>query len=154
MVTEAQKRAVQHIVRPILSTYCLTNDLYSWEKEHAESVARGQPHSTLNSVQVLINQYAVGVPQAKDMLRAKIRLAQAEYLSARREFELDNGQLVGEWQAYVDLAQLFGTGASYWTSFAQRYRGIPEKSTEKDACTPLRGAGGLLTPPGSRESSP
>lgn len=105
--------------RPAWEALALTNDLYSWEKERDDAAKAGET-IVVNAIWVLMQEYSISEPEAKDLCRQKIKesvsraVKIAEETRARTDLSLDLKQ-------YTDAITYSVSGNLVWSIYCPRY---------------------------------
>lgn len=120
-VSNDEKIAVEHIVRPVLTVVALTNDYYSYEKEYTVYLREGGTNGVTNSLWVLMREHGVDKEEAKRLLAQKITAFEQEYLAARESYEKANPNLSQRVKSWIDAAVFIASGSHYWSTYTTRY---------------------------------
>lgn len=114
--------------RPAWEALALTNDLYSWEKERDDAAKAGET-LVVNAIWVLMQEYSISEPEAKDLCRQKIKesvsraVKIAEETKARTDLSLDLRQ-------YTDAITYSVSGNLVWSIYCPRYHPAEVKRNE------------------------
>ncbi|KFX92088.1 hypothetical protein V490_05578 [Pseudogymnoascus sp. VKM F-3557] len=120
-ISAEEKRAVEHIIRPVMMSVALSNDYYSYDKAYTEYVNSGGQNGVTNSVWVLMREHGVDKVRAKELLANKIKALEREYLAARELYENTHPNLSQQVKAWMDSAAFISSGTHYWSTYASRY---------------------------------
>lgn len=78
-ITENEADLCAELLRPAWLAVGLTTDLFSWEKDHQETIQAGQL-DTVNAIWVLMGEHSITEEEAKLLCKEKIKAAVKEYL--------------------------------------------------------------------------
>lgn len=76
-----EKRAASDLCRSAWIALSLTNDLFSWDKEHRDAIKKGQTYVP-NALYVIMQEHNIGIEEAKGICRKEVRVNIKEYLNA------------------------------------------------------------------------
>ena len=118
-IPEEEMSICAQLCRPAWITAGLTNDLFSWEKEHDAAVENGQS-DVVNAIWVLMGEHSITVDEAKAMCRQKIREAVAEYVQVVKETRIRT-DISLDLRIYVEALQYSLSGNVVWSMQCPRY---------------------------------
>lgn len=127
-IPEHEMSLCKELDRPAWEALALTNDLYSWEKERDDAAKAGDS-LVVNAIWVLMQEYSISEPEAKDLCRQKIKesvsraVKIAEETKKRTDLSLDLRQ-------YTDAITYSVSGNLVWSIYCPRYH--PEKVEQND----------------------
>lgn len=127
-IPEHEMSLCKELDRPAWEALALTNDLYSWEKERDDAAKAGEP-LVVNAIWVLMQEYSISEPQAKDLCRQRIKesvsraVKIAEDTKKRTDLSLDLRQ-------YTDAITYSVSGNLVWSIYCPRYH--PEEVERND----------------------
>lgn len=78
-IPEGEMDLCKQLGRPAFAALGLTNDLFSWDKEHHAAKESGQPH-VVNTIWVLMGELSIPESEAKAVCRKKIKESVADCL--------------------------------------------------------------------------
>ncbi|KAI0520768.1 terpenoid synthase [Xylaria bambusicola] len=107
------------LIKPGFTAACLTNDLFSYDKENEAAQAAGLG-SLVNALCVLMHEHNVSLEVAKDMCRARIKDEVAKYTRIVKETMSRNDISSGA-KRFVELMQYTVSGTVVWTLECPRY---------------------------------
>ncbi|KAL8857847.1 MAG: hypothetical protein Q9178_005603 [Gyalolechia marmorata] len=119
-IPEAEDEICKRLVGPAFAVLCLTNDLFSWEKEHQSAFQRGSD-SVPNAIWVLMREHSIGVEEAKGMCRRVIKQKVSEYLDIVEQ-NRGNTNLSPDLRRYLDAMQYTLSGNAVWSLDSPRYK--------------------------------
>ncbi|KAI4140929.1 MAG: hypothetical protein LQ341_003654, partial [Variospora aurantia] len=102
-IPEEEMEECKQLVQPAFAAICLTNDLFSWEKERDAAKEGGQPH-VINAIWVLMRELCISEDEAKVVCRAKIKESVTEYLVTLRKTRTSH-DLSPDLRTYVEAIQ-------------------------------------------------
>jgi fusicocca-2,10(14)-diene synthase len=118
-IPEHEMSLCKELDRPAWEALALTNDLYSWEKERNDAAKAGES-LVVNAIWVLMQEYSITEPEAKDLCRQKIKesvsraVKIAEDTKKRTDLSLDLRQ-------YTDAITYSVSGNLVWSIYCPRY---------------------------------
>lgn len=118
-IPEHEMSICKELDRPAWEALALTNDLYSWEKERDDAAKAGES-LVVNAIWVLMQEYSITEPEAKDLCRQKIKesvsraVEIAEDTKKRTDLSLDLRQ-------YTDAITYSVSGNLVWSIYCPRY---------------------------------
>lgn len=107
------------LVRPAFAAICLTNDLFSWEKEHKAAQKAGDSQ-VFNAVWVLMREHSIDENRAKEVCRDKIKEKVMDYLRVVDDTKRDLSISL-DLAKYVDAVQYIHSGNLIWSMHCPRY---------------------------------
>ena len=122
-VSDEQKTAVRHIVRPLQTHVVLINDYCSFEREYEEYV-NGRKHEMRNSVWFLMQHHGLEQRQAKHRVLEEALKCEKDYTAARTAHAHVHPNMCPKVARYIDAASFLASGAWYWQTFCSRHRYI------------------------------
>ena len=130
-ISDEEKAAVRHIVRPIQTHTALTNDYCSFEREYEEYI-NGKKHEMRNSVWFLMQHAGLEQRQAKHRVLEEALKCEKDFTVARIAYENSHPNVSPDVVRYIDAALFTATGAWYWSTFCSRHRFtyLPENVSE------------------------
>lgn len=118
-IPEEEMDLCERLTRPAWIHICLTNDLYSWEKEYQAFLEHGKTQ-TFNAIWVLTREHSLTVDEAKKLCRHKIKENVAAYLRNVEESR-NNENLSLDLRKYIECMQYQIRGNLVWSMLAPRY---------------------------------
>lgn len=105
--------------RPAWEALALTNDLYSWEKERDDAAKAGES-LVVNAIWVLMEEYSLTEPEAKDLCRQRIKesVSRAVKIAADTKKRMD---LSLDLRQYTDAITYSVSGNLVWSIYCPRY---------------------------------
>jgi hypothetical protein len=105
------------ILSPALS---LTNDYWSWDREHEASKSTG-PGRIVNVIAVIMKERCVSVEEAKAITKQLIIDLEGQYVRARDQFFITNPGLPFRIRKWIEACELVVSGHNYWAATCPRY---------------------------------
>ncbi|KAK5624891.1 hypothetical protein RRF57_000607 [Xylaria bambusicola] len=107
------------LIKPAFTAACLTNDLFSYDKEYEVAQVVGL-HGLVNALWVLMHEHSVSLEVAKNMCRMRIKDEVAKYTRIVKETMSRNDISSGA-KRYIELMQYIVSGTVVWTLQCPRY---------------------------------
>lgn len=107
------------LMRPAFAAITLTNDLFSWEKEHEAAQKAGESH-VVNAVWVLMRDHSTDETRAIETLRDKIKENVAHYLRIVDDTKR-NLSISSDLAKYLDALKYMYSGNLIWSMHCPRY---------------------------------
>lgn len=126
-IPEAEDATCKRLVRPAFAALCLTNDLFSWEKEHQSAIERGLGYVP-NAIGVLMKEHSISIAEAKALCRRAIKESVSEYVNIAKQ-STGNTSLSPDLRRYLDALRYTLSGNAVWTVYSPRY-GPPVQSSD------------------------
>ena len=123
-IPEHEMELCAQLCRPAWICSGLTNDLFSWQKEHAAAI-ENKHTNIVNAIWVMMGEHSITADEAKILCRAKIKDAVAEYVQVVRETRIRT-DLSLDLRKYVEALQYSLSGNVVWSLKCPRYH--PEAS--------------------------
>ncbi|KAH7026801.1 fusicoccadiene synthase [Macrophomina phaseolina] len=145
-IPEHEVDRCRELMRPAWIAAGLTNDLFSWPKEHEAAKRRGEKH-VVNAIWVLMQERSCGAEEAQQICRKMIKEAVAEYVQIVRSATADES-LSSDLRKYIVAMQYSISGNVVWSLTCPRYNpgvsfnerqlawmqdGVPESAESSDA---------------------
>lgn len=118
-IPEGESELCARLMRPAWIAAGLTNDLFSWAKEHEAAMRNGQP-DVVNAIWVLMGEHSITEAQAKKLCREKIKVAVADYLQVIKE-NCNNTNISLDLRKYIIAMQYSLSGNVVWSLQCPRY---------------------------------
>ena len=109
----------KELMRPAFAAITLTNDLFSWEKEH-EAAQKAGESQVVNAVWVLMREYSTDETRAREICRDKIKENVAYYLRIVDDTKR-NLSISSDLAKYLDALQYLYSGNLIWSMHCPRY---------------------------------
>ena len=126
-IPEQEMELCAQLCRPAWIASGLTNDLFSWQKQHMAAIDNKQADK-FNAIWVLMGQHSITVEKAKSLCRTKIKEAVAEYVQVVKDTQTRT-DLSLDLREYIDALQYSLSGNVVWSLACPRYH--PEASYNK-----------------------
>ncbi|KAK8134625.1 hypothetical protein PG984_006637 [Apiospora sp. TS-2023a] len=119
-ISEEDLRLVRHIFEPAESALVLTNDYWSWEREHNAWVTNGS--RIVNSIEVLSRNQGIGFDEARETVRKMIGDYEAEYIRRKDAYIRDHLSISPAMRRFVEVCGLVVAGNHYWCANCPRHQ--------------------------------
>ncbi|KAK8129662.1 hypothetical protein PG999_002042 [Apiospora kogelbergensis] len=118
-ISDEELQLVRHIFEPAESALVLTNDYWSWEREHNAWVTNGP--RIVNSIEVLSRHRGISFDEARDVVRKMIAEYEAEYLKRKDAYIQNHPSLSSTLQKFIEVCGLVVAGNHYWCANCPRH---------------------------------
>lgn len=118
-IPEHEMELCAQLCRSVWIASGLTNDLFSWQKEHDAAMDNKQT-DIVNAVWVLMGEHSITVEEAMNLCRAKIKDAVAEYIQVVRKTRTRT-DLSLDLRKYIEALQYTLSGNVIWSLRCPRY---------------------------------
>ena len=123
-VSDQEIDLCKQLGKPAWAAVCLTNDIYSWEKERDDAAKSGDSH-VINAIWVLMTEHSISEPQAQELCRQKIKEHVVEARHVAEESKR-NPELSPALKAYTEAMLYTISGNLVWSTYCPRYH--PERT--------------------------
>lgn len=119
VIPDREMELCKQLGKPAWAAVCLTNDIYSWEKEREAAAKTGASH-VINAIWVLMREHSMSEAQALELCRQKNKEFVVE---ARRVVEKTkrNLHLSRDLRAYTEAMLYTVSGNLVWSIYSPRY---------------------------------
>lgn len=134
VVTKEEKASAQHVIAAAENVLMLTNDYYSWEKEHREYMTCGQTGHLTNAVAVLMKSREIDASAAKSLLREELIRYEQIFCDTRDRYMSKANPEPGILRL-VTLLELGIPGNGIWHATSARYHEpapLPTRTMTRD----------------------
>ncbi|MCJ1461457.1 hypothetical protein MMC07_000054 [Pseudocyphellaria aurata] len=118
-IPDEEMALCKELVRPAFAAWSLTNDLFSWDKEHQAAQHAGDSE-VVNAVWVLMREHSVDESRAKEICREKIKEKVIEYLRIVDDTKR-SPSISADLIKYVEAIQYSLSGNVAWSIHCPRY---------------------------------
>lgn len=119
-IPDEEYQVCMELARPGYVALGLTNDLYSWEKEHQAAERQGQDY-VFNAIWVIMRERGVQEEEAKTICAEVVKTYIDEYCGIVERTK-NNPALSKEVRAYVEAVLFSIVGNLVWSIYCPRYR--------------------------------
>ncbi|PCG91803.1 Terpenoid synthase [Penicillium occitanis (nom. inval.)] len=118
-IPEHEMSLCKELDRPAWEALALTNDLYSWEKERDDAAKAGES-LVVNAIWVLMQEYSISEPEAKDLCRQKIKESVSRAVKIAEDTK-KRTDLSPDLRQYTDAITYSVSGNLVWSIYCPRY---------------------------------
>ena len=118
-IPESEIDMMKKLTRPAFAAIALTNDLYSWKKELADSRRDAMPH-VVNAIWVLMRELSISEAEAMDICRQKIKEYIHKFQGILESIE-NNDEVSQDLKKYMEALQYSHSGNLVWSVYCPRY---------------------------------
>lgn len=141
-IPEAEEDICKRLVRPAFAVLCLTNDLFSWEKENLSAIQRGLDYVP-NAISVLKTEHSISTEESKCMCRGIIKQCVSEYMDTVEQRGSD-ATLSIDLRRYLDAMQYTLSGNAVWSLDSPRYNSPTTRTDSQKSLPGIDTAGEAL----------
>ena len=127
-IPEHEMKLCKELDKPAWEALALTNDLYSWEKERDDAAKAGES-LVVNAIWVLMQEYSISEPEAKDLCQQKIKESVARAVQIANDTRTRT-DLSLDLRKYTDAITYSVSGNLVWSIYCPRYH--PEQVDRND----------------------
>lgn len=128
-IPDHEMQASSDLCRPAWIALALTNDLFSWDKEHRDAVDKGQTY-VCNALCVIMQEHSVSLEEAKETCRKEIRESVKEYLDVVKRAKQENKYSIDLLRFMDGLVYSVG-GNLVWSTTCPRYHADAQFSAQQ-----------------------
>ncbi|KAK5658229.1 hypothetical protein OQA88_2204 [Cercophora sp. LCS_1] len=128
-IPDDEKEICSDLTRPPWTVLVLTNDYFSWDKEHSHAEAAGKSYFS-NALRVIMRERLIGLEEAKNMCRASIQRHVKEYLDVVNR-EKKEKRLSRDVVCFTEALLYTISGNAAWSVSCPRYNPDAHFSAEQ-----------------------
>lgn len=118
-LTSEEEAVLKEVTRPAAAAIALTNDCWSFDKEHGECVAAGRADKMLNAVGLCMKWHGIDVEESKRMVKDIVYRYEAEHLRMVDAFRCKTSS--AKLNRILDAYTYMISGAVLWSINCPRY---------------------------------